>query len=210
MRARTKFTMPETKRFSGSREQVPEELAEHSGKASWKRSYFLFEKRKTAEMRGFQGHGKESLAFACSVLWGGQLGKGEELRRGWGGKEGREGWTYHDAHTMARAGMAGKLAGKSAPAVVGKHFLSLCQGASLIIIYPPQAAQRPAKEQRDAGARAQPGGQESWTVVCTSLATCREPWPSHLISSLGMLEGGGSGKSAALGPRPAQGFRFSG
>lgn len=84
---------------------------------------------------------------------------------------------------MARAGTAGRLAGKSAPAVAGKHFLSLCQGGSLIIIYPPQAAQRPAKEQHGAGARAQPGGQESWTVV-SALPHAVSPDPATAISSL--------------------------
>lgn len=34
-------------------------------------------------------------------------------------------------------------------------------GGSLIIIYPPQAARRPAREQHGAGARAQPGSQRA-------------------------------------------------
>lgn len=53
------------------------------------------------------------------------------------------------------------LAGSRSPAVAGKCFLSSSQ-RSLIIIYPPQAAWRPAREQHGAGDRAQPGSQEAY------------------------------------------------
>jgi hypothetical protein len=45
-------------------------------------------------------------------------------------------------------------------------------GGSLIIIYPPQAAQRPAREQHGAEARAQSGSQKSWTMYCPATLLC--------------------------------------
>lgn len=58
--------------------------------------------------------------------------------------------------------------------------VSLPEG-SLIIIYPPQAARKPAREQHGAGAGAQPGSQES-RILGPALPPCCETWTSHLTS----------------------------
>lgn len=54
-------------------------------------------------------------------------------------------------------------------------------GGSLIIIYPPQAARRLAREQHGAGAGAQPGSQES-CILGPALPPCCETWTSHLAT----------------------------
>lgn len=85
----------------------------------------------------------------------------------------------------ARAGRrAGRQAGRQeCPSCGWEAFPVSLPGGSLIIIYPPQAAQRPAKEQHGAVARAQPGGQESWIVVSALPHALSPAQPSHLFLS---------------------------
>lgn len=85
------------------------------------------------------------------------------------------------AATMARVGMDGwGWQGADPQLWLGNVSCLLARG-SLIIVYPPQAAQRPAREQHGAGAGAQPGSRES-CVPGPALPPCWGTCTCHLRS----------------------------
>lgn len=100
--------------------------------------------------------GTENFVSSCPLALQGKgygAARQEEQGRLWRdgdntGADPRAGWVWR-----ARAGQ------EHVPSCGWETFPVSWPGGSLIIIYTPQAARRPAREQRGAGAGAQPGDQ---------------------------------------------------
>lgn len=132
-----------------------------------------------------QGYGKESsvsshhLPLGCHHLpLGCEDQEGEGMGRRSKEDSGRTKITSALTPWSGRVWIAG--AGREqVPSCGWETFPVSLPGGSLIIVYPPQAARRPAREQHGAGARAQPGSKKCCPLT-PALPPCCETCTSHL------------------------------
>lgn len=134
----------------------------HSGKTSWRREYFQLVQGKGEggdEANWRQRCERESSVPFCPLSLRGK-GGGSQMGRKTDRRPRRHGDNISADPWPGRVWMAG--AGREqVPSCGWETFPVSLPGGSLIIIYPPQAARRPAREQHGAGARAQPGSQRA-------------------------------------------------